>query len=757
MPLDTDKFTSKIKQICLNMDQQVGMLDPDLLKSFKKEVNGTIDDIDNNKRIGRKLSIGIMGAMKAGKSSFLNALFFNGHEILPKAATPMTAALTVLSYAEQPSVTIHFFSEEDWQMVKESCENFEKKVDLQYQEELKKAQEPQTQSMRGLGAHAGQQSAQPRSREQIRQSLFLSADDTTKSYFELRDQASKHPDITSYLGQTQTIAITSRDLFQSLNDYVGAQGKFTPIVSYIEIQLNNDLLKDLEIVDTPGLNDPFTSRSQRTTDYLGKCDVVLYVSNVSQFITAPDIEFITKNMGENATGNAFIIGSQVDSGVLQYGRGREKDFRKAYTGTIKNMQEQAKKVLQPLCVSNASPNPKLIEAIYKNQQAYGNELYISSMWHGIGLKLQKGEPLTEGEIFVQNRLQQQFGNFDQFCGKPDDYLDFAKINRIKDKLLANISKDKEQIFAERNSEYVAQSNTRLLNLLSEMGTSTDEKIAELQSDPESLQKRQQDIERLVDAIKGDVEKAILEHSYKLQKLTNQTKIDMGTVRGRCTDIVVHSDTSTSSHTSTSGWWIFKSTHTSYTTTTTYTANVTDVSKNVRKFYTECLKIINDRMERFNNKEALLETLKRCVARTVDASDSNFNPNAVLNPIYRGLLEFEVGDIDFDEIKRVESQIAKDFPCSTVTGNDGIGGLYRKQTAYLDQIQESMSNKLNKRLTDVSQKLNKQAVTLCDSILDKAKKDHDKVLELRKDREANLAKLKKVRDVLNQAKNDLVSD
>ena len=42
----------------------------------------------------RKLNIGVVGQVKAGKSSFLNTLLFDGQEILPKASTPKTATLT---------------------------------------------------------------------------------------------------------------------------------------------------------------------------------------------------------------------------------------------------------------------------------------------------------------------------------------------------------------------------------------------------------------------------------------------------------------------------------------------------------------------------------------------------------------------------------------------------------------------------------------------------------------------------------------
>ncbi len=50
----------------------------------------------------RRLSIGIVGQMKAGKSTFLNHLLFGGQPLLPKAATPKTAALTRIRYGDTP-------------------------------------------------------------------------------------------------------------------------------------------------------------------------------------------------------------------------------------------------------------------------------------------------------------------------------------------------------------------------------------------------------------------------------------------------------------------------------------------------------------------------------------------------------------------------------------------------------------------------------------------------------------------------------
>ena len=49
----------------------------------------------------------------AGKSSLLNALIFEGRNILPKAATPMTAALTKLEFGDKTEASVDFYEPDD--------------------------------------------------------------------------------------------------------------------------------------------------------------------------------------------------------------------------------------------------------------------------------------------------------------------------------------------------------------------------------------------------------------------------------------------------------------------------------------------------------------------------------------------------------------------------------------------------------------------------------------------------------------------
>lgn len=83
--------------------------------------------IDNAISKDGALRIGVVGQVKAGKSSFINALLFDGKDILPKASTPMTAALTVVKYSETLSAEVEFYSKNDWEVILRNAKEFEKK------------------------------------------------------------------------------------------------------------------------------------------------------------------------------------------------------------------------------------------------------------------------------------------------------------------------------------------------------------------------------------------------------------------------------------------------------------------------------------------------------------------------------------------------------------------------------------------------------------------------------------------------------
>lgn len=127
--------------------------------------------------------------------------------------------------------------------------------------------------------------------------------------------------VYNLLGEKKTIELNTDGegaYFDQLDEYVGADGKYTPIVNYTEIQIDNEMLKGIEVIDTPGLNDPIKSRSRTTKKFLVKCDAVFLLGYGGQFLGEEDMNFITSTLPEEGISKAVLIASKFDSMIQQY-------------------------------------------------------------------------------------------------------------------------------------------------------------------------------------------------------------------------------------------------------------------------------------------------------------------------------------------------------------------------------------------------------------------------------------------------------
>lgn len=130
---------NKINNIYSKYEPYTRVIDEKILGDISLLRDTFETDIENAKQENRVLRIGIVGQIKRGKSSFLNSLLFDGKSVLPKAATPMTAALTKISYSEQPSATVEFYSKKEWAKVLEQANKVEQD-EKNYQEQLNEFQ-----------------------------------------------------------------------------------------------------------------------------------------------------------------------------------------------------------------------------------------------------------------------------------------------------------------------------------------------------------------------------------------------------------------------------------------------------------------------------------------------------------------------------------------------------------------------------------------------------------------------------------------
>lgn len=205
------------------------------------------------------LTIGVIGQMKCGKSTFLNAFVFED-DVLPAATTPMTASLSVITYGEDKKLIAEFYSVDEWE---------EQKITA-------------SRSLDEVHGNALEESKIKAAKELVECSEKLG------------------PDLYKYLGKTQ------EDILDRLEDYVGAQGKFISITKAVTIYYPKEYLKGVEIVDTPGFNDPIVSREERTKKFLKKADVVLMMLYAGRPFDATDSDILFNNVQQCGTGKVLI-------------------------------------------------------------------------------------------------------------------------------------------------------------------------------------------------------------------------------------------------------------------------------------------------------------------------------------------------------------------------------------------------------------------------------------------------------------------
>ncbi|WQX57269.1 dynamin family protein [Helicobacter pylori] len=283
----------------------------------------------------RDLKVGIIGRVKAGKSSLLNALIFEGVEVLPKAATPMTASLTILKYADTLSAEVEFYSPKDILELKNEHERYVREFNRIVEEEVKKQKEKQSLSNRakeGLnkfgkfisGNKSDKEAPKERvlSDEEILEKARRIAKNTLKgdeklvSSYDQYERMKKSGLLNTEKLDPRIQANNLQDLNQKLLQFVGADGKYMPYTKAVQISLNNPNLKDLEVIDTPGVNDPIASREECTKALLKDCDVVFIVSPSGQFLTDSDMSLFDRVSHKEGLQEIYFVASQADSAVL---------------------------------------------------------------------------------------------------------------------------------------------------------------------------------------------------------------------------------------------------------------------------------------------------------------------------------------------------------------------------------------------------------------------------------------------------------
>lgn len=134
------------------------------------------------------------------------------------------------------------------------------------------------------------------------------------------------------------------DLQGRLANYVGSGGRLTPFTKCLTLYLPIPSLQGVDVVDTPGVNDPVRSREERTMEELHNCDVVFVVSPAGQFLNRQDLDLMGRLTYKDGVREVFLVASQVDGQLFGSERdkhdGRLPDVLQGLCSTLANSGQQ---------------------------------------------------------------------------------------------------------------------------------------------------------------------------------------------------------------------------------------------------------------------------------------------------------------------------------------------------------------------------------------------------------------------------------
>ncbi len=434
----------------------------------------------------RELKVGIIGRVKAGKSSLLNALIFEGKDVLPKAATPMTASLTILKYAQNLSAQVEFYSQKDISELENEHARYEREFQRMVDEKVKEQKEKQSLSNRAkerFKSFGKSLSINKSDKEAPKERVLSDEEILEKARRNAKSELEKDAKLVSSHDQYEKIkksgslntknldpriqANSLEELNQKLLQFVGANGKFMPYTKAVQISLNNPNLKDLEVIDTPGVNDPIVSREERTKALLKECDVVFVISPSNQFLTDSDMDLFDRVSKKEGIQEIYFVASQTDSVVCAPSEveNSRHHLPTALENAQKSFSSQLNQVMEKLI--QKYPNQRgIFEKAIKNGVILTSGVCFS-MYQDFENRASWEREKEEYQLAWENLTNDYPNAFSSGDKSKESLLLLSNMDAIRERL-EEAAKEKENIIPQKLQNYLEAQANNLHNLITQL-------------------------------------------------------------------------------------------------------------------------------------------------------------------------------------------------------------------------------------------------------------------------------------------------
>ncbi|EPT9249734.1 dynamin family protein [Photobacterium damselae] len=619
----------------------------------------------------QKLSIGIMGQVKAGKSSFLNALLFAGKPILPEAATPKTANLTKISYGDAFTLRVDYYTDKEWQEIQHIAQSGSDTIEAKVSQEL------------------------------IAMANKLNGDEIHRCLS---------------VGNESVIADDLDGLQGILNQYTGSDGSHTPLVKSTEIELPIDDLKGFEVVDTPGMNDPVASRTQKTREYMANCDVVFFLSRSSQFLDKSDDELLRDQLPNKGVKRLVLVAGQFDSAILDDGYDRD---------SLAETEQNLKTRLTRVAVTKANELADRKMATDDNQHALlieslSNPVFASTFAYGFAHWPQ--EQWTKTMQHVHNELLELADEWDEYEYTQQDWQRLANFEVLQ-QAFDQAKHDRSELLEQQKRSILPDSynrmNVQLLNLVEAI----KQRIEFLQSkDLADIEKEQNVCETKMTAISSALSFTLAQARNNAQQeaseLLSQLKQDQISFSQLTTRTGSRTEES-SREVSCSTWykpWTWGNTRTVYSTyTVSYDyLNPHDAIEQVNRYGAQSAQQIVRAFGKLISSEVLKLTLKKALLDELDTKSEDFDPTLFKAMLENALSQLMLPRFDI-QLGDTTSLISANFS-GEVTNSSDMQNLRLQLNKALEQVLGKIQSEFEKQFGLVVNQLKEIEITLSQSLM-----------------------------------------
>lgn len=671
------RFLSDAGEVESVLEKYKAFFDSDHLHQVRFEIESLKKTMSMDATEANTLKIGVVGAMKAGKSSFLNMLLFSGKEILPKASTPMTAALTRIVHSDSGNrATVHYYTEQDWQKIEEYDKRYCDGLNSAYAKYCKEV-EARNQNIQRTNCMAGMGAAPKPFEKEISIQSFEQTNyrKNSKSEFEIGahelvlGMECSGGALREKLGSSDPIE--GDDLTSLLSDYVAANGKYTPIVNYVELEVQHPDLEGVEIVDMPGLGDPIVSRCRVTKEFVKQCDVVLYLSTCNQFITERDKGDLTRLLPSAGIEDGLVIASRFDGSITGYLN--KFDLETAYRKELDRLDARYAKEIKTL--------PSTLRRAFESHPL----LVSSSMAYVLKRKMAAGETLEGDEPKVYASLKRMNNGKDL---SQEELKEISGIVAVK-KELKKLQEKKQEIISKRNEKCVsaAQNNIRglIAQLLEEVQIAT--RTLEQQSVEEARAKRQA-MESALDRAATSIASHFEEASLIAQKRIQDLMAELMSMRRNYAGLDVKESNRTRHERVSTGFLGLRKQIYTYTVKS-FSVETAQIEDQVQLYAANCQKQVSHAFDFLVDTDALRRAITDIVLQAL--GDEDFEEEDVLTPLRSTFAKIKLPRVELDPNAYVD-EVRSQYPRGVATGSE-IHEAKQTLSSLLTSVQQDIAKQL----------------------------------------------------------------